>query len=314
MDEFRTIAKMWPTGAPLSLGTDSNMLGGSANFTREAPKFVTDGVNSYQFLFWNTGRHLTNKRRVIWNFSVLNWGTWTATRWYGIPPPGPGGVPRVRADAFLIGGDMLSGDTPINAGASTFASGAYPLSGDDHVIGTAAGAANVVAKDPFNGYDFAGWLQLIWGGDDTGDFIESDAGSGGVIGGSGFYDHVVGGSFAVAKGASADLLATFGYHASTKPPRFHDWFEEYIHDHFPKIPDVGDPGPMDRIRLKILEQLLLQTQPEIGIETGFQRLIEAAPKMSAEELKRSLTSLKTTLDLGKSAIDAIEAQMKRKTR
>lgn len=314
MDEFRTIAKLWSSGTELDLGTDSNILGGPATFTRNAAPFVTseDGSQNYQFLFWNTGRHMTNKRRVRWNFSVLGWGTWTATRWYGTPPGGTnGGPPRVRADAFAIGTDTVLTGTPIDP-TSTFAAGAHPFNGDDHEIGTAAGAANVVAKDPFNSLQFAGWMRLIWGGDPSGEFVETDAGSGGTIGGSGFYDHVVGGDFAAAMGTSADLLAAYGNSTRRKfGPLF---WEEYFGPQGPiEIPDIGDPAPMDLIRLRILERLLQQTQPGAASGTDFQRLLEAAPRMSKEALKRATQSLQTTLELGKTALAAIEAQLKGKS-
>src|SRR5262245_29792407 len=125
MDEFRTTAKVWPAGTELGLDVDSNLLGGHATFTRNAANFVTsaDGAHTYQFLFWNTGRHMTNKRQVRWNFSVLGWGTWPATRWYGTPPVGGGGpgAALVRADAFSIGLDApLAPGTPIDGAASTY--------------------------------------------------------------------------------------------------------------------------------------------------------------------------------------------------
>ena len=139
--------------------------------------------------------------------------------------------PRVRADAFEISGDAPLSGTPIDAAASTCAAGAYSFApGDDHVIGTAAGGANVVAKDPFPGCgivgpqeiivlerppvrgstdylsfgqivfsfavsscDFAGWLQLVWGGEEMGEFQETDTLSGGSGSGFGVIDHVVGG-------------------------------------------------------------------------------------------------------------------------
>src|SRR4051812_46964886 len=111
MDEFRTIAKLWPAGTELDLGTDSTNLTltppDSANFTRTAAPFVTsvDGTQTYEFLFWNTGRHMTNKRKVIWIFSQFGWGIWTATRWYGTPGNGPPGQPRVRGDSFSLHGN-----------------------------------------------------------------------------------------------------------------------------------------------------------------------------------------------------------------
>ena len=313
MDEFRTIAKLWPSGTELNLGTDSNLLGGPATFTRNTPNFVTpDGVHNYQFLFWNTGRHVTNKRRVRWNFSVLGWGTWTATRWYGTPGSGPG-AKRVRADAFTIGNDMVLSPTPIDSAASTFAAGAYPFSGDDHAIGTAGGPVNVIAKDPYDSYDFAGWTQLIWGGDDSGDFVETDAGSGGTIGGVDFYDHVVGGSFPVAKDGAADLLATYGYQTKSSP-----WTPALLEEalqtlsHLPVNP--ADNNPMDRLRLDILSQILAQTRPGSTGANDFQKLIEAAPNMNADQLHRAAQSIKMSLELGKTALTSIEARMKAKNK
>lgn len=336
MAEFLTIAKLWPAGTEIDLGTDSNVFvivgpptPSTQNFRRNAAPFVTspDGTQNYQFLFWNTGRRMTNKRRVHWHFSVPGWGTWTATKWYGTPSNG-GGPTRVRADAFTIGGDAPLNGTPID-GTSTYAPpSAWPFNGDDHVIGTAGGEARVVAKDPFpsyasSSYDFAGWLQLVWGGDPIDEFPESDAGTSGGLGGTGFYDHVVGGAFPVAVNTSADLLATYGTHHSgvlglggvldLGPLR--ELFYEVLLT-WPGIPKekwdpVGDPSPMDLIRLKLLQQFMLQTRPGSVGGTDFQRLIEAAPLMSKEELKRSMQSLKTTLELGKTALSAIDAQLKR---
>jgi hypothetical protein len=314
MDEFRTIAKLWGSGDELDTGTDSNQLGGEASFTREAPEFETDGTNNYEFLFWNTGRHLTNKRRVRWNFSELGWGTWTATRWYGTP--GGSGPPQVRVNAFSIGSDVVLSDSPIDASSSTFAAGSYPFQGDDHSIGTANGQATVVAKDPFNNFDFSGWLKLNFGGDDSGEFVESDAGSGGDIGGTGFYEHVTGTAYEVAQGTSAILLASYGYFHQTRVHVLehlgeilerYPWWEYEM-----EIPPKGDPGPIDLIRLKILQNLLSQTRPESGGGGDFQSLIEMAPTMSPDQLKRAKQSIKTTLDLGKTALSRIEAQMKAK--
>jgi len=314
MDEFRTIARLWPTGTEVDLGADSNILGGPGTFTRNAAPFVTvDGTTNYQFLFWNTGRHITSKRRVRWNFSVLGWGTWTATRWYGIPSPGGTGPARVRADAFTIGLDTRLSPTPIDP-SSTYAPGAWPSSGDDHVISTTAGPANVVAVDPLSSYEFAGWMQLIWGGDPTGEFVETDSGTGGTIGGSGFYDHVVGGSFPVARNGSADLIAAYGYR-DTGGFRIPKWLDEMIRERPPfKIPPRQfDPSPEDWIRLKFLQELLVKTQPQASPEhagTDFQALIEAAPRMKADELKRSIQSLKSTLNLGATALKSLESKLK----
>ena len=324
MDEFRTIARLWPSGTEIDLGTDSNVLGGPATLSRNAATYATspDGTQNYQFLFWNTGRHTTGKRRVRWNFSVLGWGTWTATRWYGIPSGGGPGASRVRADAFTIGGDAPMMGTPIDA-SSTYAPGSWPLAGDDHVIGTTAGPASVVAKDPYPGpasstYDFAGWLALTWGGDPSGEYVESDAGTSGTFGGTGYYEHVIGGAYPVPQGTSADLIATYGTHNSgisvIDPRKLWELIYEVLGDPRVVIPQRGDPSPGDLIRLKLLEQLMEKARPGVGQGTDFQTLIENAPKMSRDDLKRSLQSLNTTLELGKAAQLALDVAMKRSER
>jgi hypothetical protein len=117
VSQFSVVGKLWPSGSSLDLGTDNNSVTvpPTAHFDRHAANFVTsmDGTHNYQFLFWNTGRHVTNKRHVHWDFSVGGWGIWTATKWYGTPG-GNGGPPRVRVDAFSIGGDA-----PISRSAQT---------------------------------------------------------------------------------------------------------------------------------------------------------------------------------------------------
>jgi hypothetical protein len=312
MDEFSTIAKLWPSGTDLDLGTDSNILLGGATFSRHAADYVTsvDGTKTYRFLFWNTGRHMTNRRRVKWIFTQLGWGHWTATRWYGTPGGGPPGVPRVRADAFTIGGDMPLVDTPIDP-SSTYAPGAWPFNGNDHEIGTANAGALVVPKDPFpitvsSAYDFAGWLQLTFGGDDNGEYVETDIGP--LPGTPTFFDHAVAGPFAVAAGASADLIATYGY--LNKPRRLIDWFNEVMRSPT-DFSTIVDPSPEDRLRLRLLGDLIRQAEPTRALTADLENLIKSAPQMSGEELKRAAQSLKNTLELGKTALSALDAQMKR---
>lgn len=310
MDTFSVISKLWPGGAALDLGDDTNNVTVPSSFTRHAANFVTtmDGKQTYQFLFWNTGRHLTNKRHVVWNFSVGGWGLWTATRWYGTPG-GNGGVPRVHADGFTIGGDApLGPDTPIDGSASTFPAGAWPFNGNDHEIGTAGGAVNVVAKDPFHSLQFAGWLRLIWGGDDSGLFVETDTGA--SPGTSGFFDHSSG-PFHADQNTSADLLATYGNSQSITIPI--NWGEVFAGLGLGTGPiGPGDPGPDDLVRLAVIEQLLLKTKPGVQGAVNFQRLIQDAPRMSAEDLKRAKTALQTSLDLGKTALSTIDAQLKQR--
>jgi hypothetical protein len=314
MDEFRTVAKLWPSGDDLDLGTDSNSVTVPSSFNRHAANFVTasDGATAYQFLFWNTGRHLTNKRHVRWNFSVGGWGVWTATRWYGTPPTGTGPNPKlVSVDPFTIGGDaILTGGTAIDGAASTFPGGAWPSGGNDHLVSTATGPVTIVAKDPFQSYQFAGWLRLVFGGDDSGEFIETDTGS--APGTPGFFEHSSG-PYSVPQDGNATLLATYGFHDHGGIGRIPDWIWKIIAERGPiEIPQKGDPSPMDLIRLKILEDLLRQTRPGPAAGTDYESLIRGAPAMSADELRRAVRSIKTSLNLGKTALAALEARLKKK--
>jgi hypothetical protein len=311
MDTFRTISKLWPTGTLLNLDLDVNQISGPTTFDRTASRWASDGVNSYEFLFWNTGRHLTNKRHVFWNFSVLGWGTWTATKWYGVPSNGHNH--RVHADSFFLAGDTMGSETPNTAAnspidaASTYASGAYPYMGSYFEIDTENGDVTTIAKDPFALYDFSGWLQLIWGGDDSGDYIESDAGSGGTIGGPGFYTPFSGSSFLVARGGNADLLAAYGYQ---HPLRI--WIDPGRYKTLPQPIQIPDPATIDILRQSMIEELglLAKTQPEIGARTEFQLLIEATPSMNAEQLRQAVKSIETTLELGKTALNNIKSKLK----
>jgi len=353
MAKFEVIAKHWPSGAPIiNVGTrrDTFTLTPPQTFDPEdtAAEFVTNGVQQYQFLFWNTGRRITRKRRVLWNFKRSDWGRWIATKWYGTPPTTGGGPARVRADAFMISDDAPMSGTPIDANASTYVAGAYPFppppdpDSSDHAIGTAAGGANVVAKDPFPGCgivgpqeivvlekpsnpfspegmgspfslgkvissyavsscDFAGWLQLVWGGEEMGEFQETDTLPDGSSG-FGVYDHVVGGPFSVRQGNSADIIAAYGigtHYINSSPP-----LREWIY----KVP-LGLPPSLDP--LGPIREFILQAFPGLSMSTELERLIKDVPEMNREELGRAMQAIERTLDRGKTALSMIEMQIKR---
>src|SRR4051812_50134963 len=138
MSQFTVVTKLWPTGASLDTGTDETTLTvpPSASFNRHAANFVVspDGKNNYQFLFWNTGRHVTNKRHVHWDFSVGGWGIWTATKWYGTPGPTGGNQPWGDVETVSIGGGALvtGSGTAHAAAGSQIPAGALSISGDHH--------------------------------------------------------------------------------------------------------------------------------------------------------------------------------------
>lgn len=313
MSQFTVITKLWPSGDSLDLGTDETSLTvpPSASFDRHAANFVVspDGTHNYQFLFWNTGRHVTNKRHVHWDFSVGGWGIWTATKWYGTPG-GNGGKSVVDVEPFSIGGDgLITGSgTAIDAAASTIPAGAFPFSGNDHQIGTAGGAVTVAAKNPFASLQFAGWDQLIFGGDDSGEFDETDAG--GSPGSSSFFP-VGSGTFHVDQNGSANLLALYGNSSRLSIGSILGNLGNIFTNPGPISPI--DPSPEDRLRLAILEGLLQQTRPGGGEAADLQALTQAAPRMSLDELNAALKSVQTTVALGSTAVSAIQAQIKAKT-
>ena len=312
MQRFQSFAKLWPSGIELAdrfTGIDGR------GYDITAPKNETVDEKNYKFLFWNTGRHITTKRHVNWSFSNSNWSTWTATRWYGDPIAGPGGdgIPCLRATALSIGGDVTVSPTPINGNLSTFARGAWPFRDDDHMIGTANGPATVVAKDPPDyDYEFAGWVQLIFGGDDAGEFDETDSNI--PPNGFGFFDYVPAGRnlFSAIQNGIYDLLAAYGYQYIEDPPLPHviNWIE-YLLNRNEFIPDLGDYGPEDRRRLLSLQKYVEKTRPVIKAETDFQTLINTAGKMTKAELKLNLQKIKTTINLGNTALSTIESQIKK---
>jgi hypothetical protein len=276
MSVFTVTTKLWPNGESLDTGTDNNVVTvppGSASFDRHAALFVTspDGTENFEFLFWNTGRNVTNKRHVHWDFTAGGWNTWTATRWYGVPPVNGPGPPEVSVTPFSIAsnGPITSG-TAIDASASTFPPGAYPDMGDDHLIDTEDGAVDVAAKATLASLQFAGWDQLIWGGDDSGTFYETDTGA--SQGSSGFYP-VGSGTFHVAQDGSAILLALYGNSIVTKYIKENlkseiDVMKSFVSD-FPKLKDnegdpwqryTGDPQWSQVIRLIVERSDQLQQQ------------------------------------------------------
>jgi hypothetical protein len=333
MGTFRTIARLWPTGDEIDLGTDSNAVGGPPGTTfstdRNAAKFVTtDSHNQFEFLFWNTGRHLTRKRHVIWNFSAFNWGTWTATRWYGDPSGGGAGSHTVRATALDLHADVPIVETPIDGAHSTFPPGAWQSGGNDHLVDTQNGSVIVWPKDPMHSQQFAGWLQLLWGGEDSGDYVEGDSGTTGSFGDDSFYVPVSPGPFSVDQGGSAELIAQYAKSSLMTIPMYHlvDILTKggtipiyELGDILTKggtildvIWHVGDPVPPDLTREKFLEDFIRQTSPSPARLAGdLQHLIEKAPQMNAEELRRSITSVQNNIQLSQTALTTLEAHARR---
>ena len=334
MNKFEVISKLWPSGALLNGGVDVNTVNPPGQvFTRTAPPLApgTGAPNGYRFLFWNTGRRVTNKHQVTWTFNNLpSWTTWTATRWYGSDGGGitGGGSKRIAASAFAMEDDASMPGSPIDAANSSFTDGpagqqAYPFGNppDDHVASTQWGPASVAALDPFppqmvfNEYYFAGWFRLVLGGDETGQFDETD---GAAIGGPSFYSYLDASPVSIDKDATIDLMAAYRV-VRISPPQppelipidfitFFEWLLDYD-----RLVDPFDPRPSrfgtraDRLRVGALTDLFALTRMADGPEDLLKSLAVNAKSLSPAELKRALSAAKAITRRVETATKALEA-------
>ena len=91
------------------------------------------------------------------------------------------------------------------------------------------------------------------------------------------------------------------------------WWKEWMTERPPwEIIEPGDPAPFDVIRRRILEGLIRSTQPdrEAASDLSFSKVLEAVPRMAAEELKRAHSAVKTSISLGESVLAAIEGRIR----
>ena len=297
MDVFQYGYKLWPTGQPLpQLGSLHDSFAVPHHISQNASKFASDGTQTYEFLFWNTGRHVTTNRSFVWNFSVGSWGLWEATAWYGIPVGGPGEL-RVRVDPFTIGGDapIIGQGTAISKN-STYAPGAFPFNGDDHEIGTANGPAVVYAQDVFAGLSFAGWLRLIWGGDDRSSlpFVETDTGP--APGAPDFFGTVSAGTapFNESQNGSDDLLALYGNRVVDL------WNPRYRLQPF----EYGD-----LFVGRLVKQAAWLPSGLAGVE--LESIQAAAPQMTVQQVNRAITTVQAVIDLGTTTLASLQSQLNR---
>jgi hypothetical protein len=332
MNKFEVISKLWPSGDPLSGGVDVNTVNPPGqSFTRTAPALAagTGAPNGYRFLFWNTGRRVTNKLQVTWTFNNLpSWTTWTATRWYGIAGSGTGLNPKlITATAFAMEDDASMPGTPIDSANSTFTNGpgsqkAYPFGTppNDHMASTQWGAASVAALDPFppqmvfNQYLFAGWLQLVLGGDENGQFDETD---GAAIGGGGFYSYLAASPVSVSKDATVDLMAAYRVIPISPPGvperypidylKFIEWLLDYDRRVDPRPSPMG--AAADHLRVGALTDLFALTRMAEAPEDLLKSLAANVKSLRPAELKRAVSSAKAITRRVETATKALEAAM-----
>jgi hypothetical protein len=326
MGHFSTSGKEYTEGGTISSFGAANLDVNAAPtpFAQTAPPALLDDNNVLRkFLYWDTGRRITNKRTVRWTFNHPDsWSDWRAAAWYGVPPIDHNGQPLVSVGAHWVGVSPIN-PTPVDGPGSTFVNGpggsplAWPWTGNDHVVSTQFGAETIHALahlqrssgDPT--LDFSSWQQLIYGGDDTGYFAENDDNIGSTSSGSGVtgIENSTSPDFAEAMGAGAVLLA--GY-VTAPPPDFGGILgrlREVINAGLlGKFIDKGDPSPEDIIRLKLISESidLVRGQKPTGPD-AFEGLLDAAKSMSASELRRAIVGTQTTLRRGQAALKSLEA-------
>lgn len=325
MGHFHADGKRFPDGTDLDGIAVSDLdisLGGTV-LTQFASESVFEDGEELKFLFWDTGRRITNRRRVRWTFHhPENWSEWNASAWYGLPPTGPGGTPAVSARAFRVSHGSLD-VTPIKTPGSTFVNGpggspvAYPYLGNDHVGLTQFGPAHVVAKshvtDGATSLSFSSWTRLIYGGIDTGYFEENDDD---ITSGSGVtgIENVTADFLDIPSGQSAELLASYVVPAKGGIDGLKKWldFLRGVRVGGIDLPDRGDPSPEDIIRLKLIaESLDLVRGEKVSVVDAFEGVLDAAKKMTGAELKRTIAGTKATLLRGQAAVKSLEALAKK---
>lgn len=286
------------------------------------PTLLGPDSQALSFLFWDTGRRITNKRRVRWTFSHPDrWTHWRAIAWYGATGDGPGN-PEVNTGAYWIGVSPLD-PTPINGAASSFVHApggtpvAWPWAGNDHVVRTEWGPASVVAQphlqrsahDPQ--LDFSSWIRLVAGGDGSGFFSETDNDVDASTTGSGVSGIPGDGSpvYAAAQNAGAMLLAGYVTPPGRSPNLWLDRLRAVIaSDLLGKFIDKGDPSPEDIVRLKLINESIDIVRGEQPTSTdAFEALIAAGRGMTPQQLKRAIVSTQTTLRRGQAAVKSLEA-------
>jgi len=330
MGHFTTNGKRYREGdvVPSFSPIDSTISSAPTLVSQTAPDLVLGpGGQTRQFLYWDTGRRITTKRTVHWTFTNPgNWTEWNAIAWYGLPGPGGIGEPIVTTDAHWVGVSPINptpitpppppGSSFVNAPGGSPA--AWPWSGNDHLVRTEWGAATIVARpnlqrsavDPV--LDFTSWTQLIFGGDPTGFFSESDADITSPITTITGIETLTGPSVTAPMGSGGVYLAGYVLTAPGRltPPDFWEKLRAVLADPsiFKKFIDKGDPSPEDWLRLKLIAESLDLVRGVKPTEIdAFEGLVAAAKKMAPAELKRTIAGTKSTLARGEAALKAMQA-------
>jgi hypothetical protein len=274
---------------------------------------IEDGV-AKRFLFWDTGRRITNKRKVIWTFEyAANWATWNAVAWYGIPG-GPPGEPVIDAESYWANNGPMTPTAIHDISESGVPAGhtAWPWMGNDHQVRTEWDAGSIDAKPSLtsttgSALDFSGWIKLFFGGDPNGACDESDADvpPGGVVTGE---VAVTGPSLAFAHNEGDGCIAAYvtPIPAKIKGPNINVKFR-------PQPIEIVDPATLiDVLRERGLGEQLTRVREAVGQPVDeIERLVGAATSMTKSQLKTAVAELRSIVNRGEAGLKSLQAQVEK---
>ena len=325
MAHFSTTGKQYREGTPFPPfgALDVTVTAPGTTVEQTAPPSLPDADgNPRPFLYWDTGRRITNKRKVRWTFNhPANWSEWAASAWYGQSGDGPS-QPQISLDAHWVGVGPID-PTPIDGPGSSLVNApggtpvAWPYGGNDHLVRTQWGAGTIHAKphlqrsvgDPQ--LNFSSWQRLIIGGDDIGYFEENDddvTSSSGITG----IANSTSPFFNFTQNQGFMLIAAYVTPGKPDIDIFRKLIDLIRAGSIDKIfIDRGDPSPEDIIRLKLIaESLDIVRGGTVTEQDAFEGLVGAAKKMSSAELKRTIAGTRATLLRGQAALRSMEALAK----
>jgi len=316
MAHFTTAGKSWSDGALLdgfaSIDhTSSGDVGHPDSLSQTAPdSVIQDGVTK-RFLFWDTGRQITNKRKVIWTFRYsANWLTWNAVAWYGTPSDKPG-QPIIDAEPYWANNGPLTSTAIHDVTEAGVPAGhtAWPWMSNDHQVRTEWGAGSIGAKDTLTSttgttLDFSGWLKLQFGGDPTGacDENDDDVPPGGVVTGA---VAVTGPSLSFVQNEGDTCVAAY---VTPKPQKIG---RPPINVQFvPQPIEIVDPATLiDILRERGLGEQLARVREAVGQPVDeIERLVGAASAMTKSQLKSAVAELKSIVSRGEAGLKSLQAQ------
>ena len=320
MGHFATTGKSYADGGTIDgfAGIDHMSFGATSTpdvLNQVAPDSVLDNGVTKRFLFWDTGRQITNYRHVRWTFTNSgNWSTWNAVAWYGTPSSEPG-QPIIEVDSYWANNGPLA-PTPVEAASEAGVPGgqtAWPWMGHDHQVRTEWGAGSIDAKSDLASPGgatlwFSSLVKLVFGGIATGVFDENDADipPGGVVTG---VESVTGQSASFAHNEGGTIIAAYVTPTHSHSP-FHLIDPGKLYRKVWPWEEIVDPATLiDIIRERGLADPISRLRGSVGDPVDeIERLVGAATSMTKSQLKTAVAELRSIVSRGEAGLKSLQAQ------